>query len=259
MKFTKFQKHFFKIGICSAVFLSAWSSFAAFDIIMTKTHSTVASPEVLQIQKRLTDLDYFSYKATATYGNMTMQAIRTFQEINSLSADGRVGETTYNLLFSNDAKRNPIPSSVKIPFGPTATEAAAPFGKLSDWSSHIDVILANNTDYLLTDLYTGKQFNFQRTGGINHAKIEPTTTEDADIFLTLFDGTPNWSKRPVTVLIGDTEYAASLQGWLYGDDLLSDNGIKGSCDLYFENSKSEDGFTDEEHRKTVNRASGNQF
>lgn len=250
-------KHLFLSTLASlSIFTVAIGNLASFEIIMTQTHSTVATPEVLQIQQRLIDLNYFSYKTTATYGSMTMNSIMRFQEVNELSADGRVGESTYNLLFSNDAKRNPIPAQVQIPFGPTSNDPQADFGKLSDWSSHIDVILASGTDYQLTDLNTGKTFNFKRIGGINHARIEPSRAEDTTTFLSLFDEQPNWSKRPVTVLIGEVQYAASLQGWPYGDDQVSDNDMAGACDLYFENSRSESGFTDEEHRRNVNRASG---
>jgi len=229
----------------------------AFEIISVNSHSQTASIEVLQIQQRLHDLNYFNYKTTATYGRMSNASIQRFQEVNSLSADGRVGEETYHLLFSNEAKRNPIPVQVSIPFGPTASQPKSDYGQTSDWETHIDMILTEEEEYELTDMHSGKKIKIRRVGGKNHAKIEPASKRDHDIFLEIFGGAYNWSKRPVTILIGDTHYAASLQGYPYGEDKVDANEMTGSCDLYFSNSLSDtSGFIDEEHRNNISRASG---
>ena len=96
-----------------------------------------------------------------------------------------------------------------------------------------------------------------RTGGKHHAEMEPATAEDAAAFLTAFGGTPNWSKRPVLVLISAEQYAASLCGMPHGKDTITGDDVKGTCCLYFENSKSEVAdLVDEEHRVTVLKAAG---
>lgn len=229
----------------------------AFEIITVNSHSKTASIEVLQIQQRLHDLNYFNYKTTATYGRMSNASVQRFQEVNGLSPDGRVGEETYHQIFSNEAKRNPIPVQVNIPFGPTSSQPKSDYGQSSDWETHIDVILTEEEEYTVTDMHTGKTFKIRRVGGTNHAKIEPASKRDNDVFLEIFGGAYNWSKRPVTVFIGDTQYAASLQGNPYGEDVIDSNDMVGSCDLYFPNSSSDtSGFIDEEHRHNISRASG---
>lgn len=244
----------FFLGALSVVFAASASSF---DIITVNTHSKTASVEVLRLQYRLLELDYFSYKATGTYGRMSSNSIKRFQEVNNLSADGRAGEETYNLLFSNKALRNPIPINVSIPFGPTSSQAKADFGELQDWSSHVDIVFVADTTYQMTDLNTGTTLNIRRVGGTNHAKIVPETSADTEKFLQLFGGEFNWSKRPVTVHIAEKEYAASVQGMPYGTEKIDTNNMDGSCDLYFQNSLSDtSGLPDEEHRENVSRASG---
>lgn len=249
-------KRLFTYSIISLLILSMLNAFG-FEIITVETHSKTASVEVLRLQERLIELNYFSYKPTGTYGRLSSTSIQRFQEVNELSPDGRIGEESYNLLFSSQAKRNPIPVQVDIPFGPTSSEAKADFGIVDDWETHVDMIFEQNKAYTLTDLNTGTTFSIQRVGGKKHAKIAPVDAEDTNAFLKIFGGEYNWSKRPVTVMIGESQYAASLQGMPYGSEQVENNQMTGSCDLYFQNSVSDtSGLLDEEHRNNVSRASG---
>lgn len=57
------------------------------------------------IQKRLMELGYMdSDEPTEHFGSMTEHALEAFQRHNDLAADGICGESTYQLLLSDDAK-----------------------------------------------------------------------------------------------------------------------------------------------------------
>lgn len=218
------------------------------DIILTGSSGVI----VYKIQHRLLDLDYFSFKATGSYGSMTRAAVIRFQEVNAVMADGAIGQETMNLLFSNNAKRNPIDAQVKIPIGPTTSSAPEKFGTLADWFTQVNEALSVGSSFLITDMQTGTKFRMARTGGTNHADMKASSQDAQASFLEVFGGVANWSKRPVTVLIGGTEVAASLQGMPHGED--------GSVCLYFQNSTSDVfNLVDEEHRRIILRASGTNW
>ncbi len=59
--------------------------------------------DVDSLQRQLVDLGYMS-KTTGYYGDETVKAVKDFQERNSLSADGKTGEHTLDLIYSPEAK-----------------------------------------------------------------------------------------------------------------------------------------------------------
>lgn len=67
----------------------------------------VSGTDVEQLQSRLVELDYMK-KTTGYFGEETEAAIRDFQERNHLTVDGKVGEETREMLYSEDA----IPKSL---------------------------------------------------------------------------------------------------------------------------------------------------
>lgn len=60
---------------------------------------------VTQIQTLLKKLEYYEYEnITGYFGPVTQDAVKRFQSVNGLTADGVVGKGTYALLCSSDAK-----------------------------------------------------------------------------------------------------------------------------------------------------------
>ena len=55
--------------------------------------------EVLNLQARLKDLGYYSYKVTGYYGELTEYAVKLFQQYNGISATGTVGPKTNSVLY----------------------------------------------------------------------------------------------------------------------------------------------------------------
>jgi len=64
------------------------------------------SNEVVKIQTRLKELGYFSGTTTGYYGPVTVAAVKKFQQVNSLTADGKTGPYTVQRLFAENAKKN---------------------------------------------------------------------------------------------------------------------------------------------------------
>lgn len=62
------------------------------------------STEVSAIQQKLKDLGYFSGEVTTFYGEVTEEAVSTFQYVASLPVTGEVDQATYDLLFSEQAE-----------------------------------------------------------------------------------------------------------------------------------------------------------
>ncbi len=59
---------------------------------------------VYTVQERLRALGYYPYEPDAQFGAGTREAVLSFQRANGLKADGIVGEDTYRLLMSSEAK-----------------------------------------------------------------------------------------------------------------------------------------------------------
>jgi Putative peptidoglycan binding domain len=57
-------------------------------------------PEVLQIQQRLSELQFYSGPADGVFGGGTDSAVRAFQLSKQLTVDGRVGPGTWGALFN---------------------------------------------------------------------------------------------------------------------------------------------------------------
>lgn len=82
--------------------------------------------DVNGLQKRLANLGYYDGPVTGLYGQITQQAVKYFQQLNGLDEDGICGKTTYNAIFSKNAKtekearRAPAPTAKPTP-APTPT------------------------------------------------------------------------------------------------------------------------------------------
>ncbi len=60
--------------------------------------------EILKFQQRLYELGYLTSKPDGKYGNDTVMAVKHFQDINGLIADGYMGPATRDLLMSGNAQ-----------------------------------------------------------------------------------------------------------------------------------------------------------
>jgi len=213
--------------------------------------------DVVMVQMRLRDLGYISYRATGMFFGMTEKAVMDFQKSNDLGADGRLGELTYDKLFSMDVVRKPLSAEIPITSGPSLVGSPAEYGELADWFEVVDAAFAVGATATVKDFNSGISFDMKRTAGVNHAEVEPVDTVAYEEYIKSFGGKPNWEKRSVIVTVGSGSYAASLFGNQMGEDTVSDNTMDGHTCLFFSGSFSHVyGFSDKEHEKMVLRAAG---
>lgn len=64
--------------------------------------------QVLAYQKRLFNLGYLTTEPDGTFGRDTVAAVKLFQELNGLIADGHIGPMTRETLMSSDAQANAL-------------------------------------------------------------------------------------------------------------------------------------------------------
>lgn len=148
-----------------------------------------------------------------------------------------------------------------------------------DWWTEASVIFSRGTVAKVTDVYTGIQFNIERTMGDNHADCETLTVEDTEKMKQVFGGF-NWDKRPVIVTVNGRNIAASMagmphagsdavpafatannrsNGYGYGQnlDVIKGNGMNGHFDVHFLNSKRHVTPTvDNAHQENIKIAAG---
>ena len=80
--------------------------------------------DVLTMQNRLYELGFYSNALSGKFLGNTRRAVKSFQEHNALEADGIVGEKTWTLLFSDEARSAtddaaPTPEPTPVPYAIT--------------------------------------------------------------------------------------------------------------------------------------------
>jgi peptidoglycan hydrolase-like protein with peptidoglycan-binding domain len=213
--------------------------------------------EVYAIQRRLCELGYLNYRPTGKFSDMTTNAVFKFQQVNGIGADGQVGRSTSQALFSHDAKRNMANPQFKKRVGVGYTGEVNTKGVLSGWEVISQAYPVGSTA-TVRDYNTGKTFRMTRVGGNGCAQVKTETADDFDVYTEVFNG-ETWEHRTVLVSIGGTEYAASLFGMPTNHEVqaatdAAQTNMNGYTILYFNNSHTDvQGLADEEHTLAVLR------
>ncbi|MEX1377398.1 MAG: peptidoglycan-binding domain-containing protein [Eubacteriales bacterium] len=194
--------------------------------------------DVIMLQLRLRDLGYYNYKITNYFGSFTEQALIDFQKVNGLSRDGVLGDDTYSVVYSNDAKRKPVTAVVKpTPKPQYAGSSKIPKANLRDWFSYVLPRFSRGETVKVYDVKTGISYNMVRVGGSNHADVEPATAEDCAKLLATYGGEWSWERRPVVVRLDGEYIAASTNGYPHGYETVSGNDMTGQVCIHFLNSR----------------------
>ncbi|MBR4078704.1 MAG: peptidoglycan-binding protein, partial [Christensenellaceae bacterium] len=107
-------------GVADAETQEALFSEQANSFILEEGMENIA---VSQLQSKLRSLGYLNANATGYYGTSTASAVKNFQKQHDLDADGKVGISTWDKVFSSSAKKAPEPS--KAPEETKAPETEA--------------------------------------------------------------------------------------------------------------------------------------
>lgn len=190
---------------------------------------------VKQLQERLQELGYFGGTVGGNYGDITVAAVKNFQSVAGLEADGVAGVNTLKKLFSDDAPKKPVPTTPTN--GSSTTPATGTAVEADWWTSDISKIFARGTEATITDVSTGIAWKETRTGGTNHADVQPSTAADTAAMKKAV-GSWSWTRRAIFVTIDGVNYAASMNAMPHGSgDSIPDNNFNGHHCIHFTNSR----------------------
>ena len=150
----------------------------------------------------------------------------------SVEKDGNSGYMKRSDLAADD-KPEPTPD---IPEGSTAVPAKGTAKAMDWWTSSISSIFAVGTTAVVTDVETGIAWNEKRTGGTNHADVQPATAADTAAMKSAV-GSWSWDRRAIFVTINGVNYAASMNCMPHGSDSISSNNFDGHHCIHFTNSR----------------------
>jgi len=188
---------------------------------------------VERLQARLLELGYFSGTVAGNYLDLTKSAVAAFQKQVGLTADGIAGEATLNALFSENAPKAPEPEKKGPSTVPAATGTAV---EMDWWTSDIQSIFPRGATAKITDVNTGIAWQEVRTGGTNHADVQPATADDTAAMKAAV-GSWSWNRRPIFVTIKGVNYAASMNCMPHGSDTIDANNFSGHHCIHFTNSR----------------------
>lgn len=180
---------------------------------------------VRNMQLNLRKRGFLEASATGYYGELTVQAVKDFQKMAKLTVDGVAGPKTLEVLYSDAkisvtrAQKSGIKGSVKM----------------TAWSS-VQNVFKRGSKALVTDVRSGRQFYVRRYGGTLHADVEPLTADDTANMKKAYGGSWSWSRRAVWVTIGNTTYAASMNGMPHANGSISGNNFNGHFCIHFKDS-----------------------
>lgn len=127
-----------------------------------------------------------------------------------------------------------------------------------NWFDAVDSIFERNVVTRIIDVQTSTIFYVKRTGGYNHADIEPIDKENMLKFHGIYNNIWSWDRRPVWVEIKGIWIAASINGMPHGYSLVQNNGQNGHTCLHFLKSKTHGtNRVDESHQNAVSYALAN--
>ncbi len=235
----------------------------------------INNEDVKIIQYALKKEGVFTYDSiTSYYGNITKNAVITFQKRYGLTPDGIVGSKTIDkmenlgLLEGHD--------TLQVSRG----NVQRGYGAYLDWWSQVRHMLERNQTILtVQDLTTKLRFKVKVTAGSNHADVETLTLEDTKMMKNIWGGF-SWERRPVLVMFNGQTIAASMTamphagvedkpagkhvdnrsdgyGYGYNYDFVKGNDMSGHVDIHFKNStRHKDDKQDNKHQEAIKKAAG---
>lgn len=193
---------------------------------------------------------FYSGPISGSFLQQTKNSVMSFQHSVGLKSDGVAGNYTLSALYT--MLHPPDLDSIKPwPNGQHAY-SGIPVEKLQ-WSVAQNV-LKRGMDAVVVDVRSGYVFNIRRTGGSNHADVEPILPADTATFFKC-DGNFSWDRRPIWVIVNGRRLAASMNCMPHGYDTIPDNDMRGQFCIHFVNSRTHDtNRIDPQHQACIEEA-----
>ena len=162
------------------------------------------------------------------------------------------GKTMYMKVSDlSREKINTVPDN-----GSTVMPATGTAKKADWWESDIRSIFPVGKVVTITDVETGIAWQVKRSGGTNHADVQPLTKADTAAMKKVYGGKWSWDRRAVFVTIDGVNYAASINGMPHGSGNRGpDNDFDGHHCIHFTNSRTHGtNKKDADHQEAINKA-----
>ena len=142
------------------------------------------------------------------------------------------------------------------PGGSGSTEAVTGKVQMADWwTSNIQTVFKRGRTATVTDVETGISWTVMRSGGTNHADVQPLTAADTAKMKQAYGGSWSWNRRAIWVTIDGVTYAASMNGMPHGTGSITTNNFDGHHCIHFLNSRTHTGNRwDTAHQNAVQKA-----
>lgn len=246
------------------------------------------STYVSQLQTDLTRLGYSTFGVDGIFGNNTYSALLAFQKSQGIEADGIAGPVTksrvQSLLSSQVyiVKNGDTLSRIAAQYGTSAAAIMSKNGltstviypgqrltisksdssnrgsgrvELSDWWTVASKVFARGDVATVTDVATGISYQVLRSGGTNHADVQPLTAADTVKMKKIYGGAWSWSRRAIIVTIDGRSLAASQNGMPHGNQTIYNNNFPGHFCIHFLNSRTHGtNRVDAAHQAAIQRA-----
>lgn len=144
---------------------------------------------------------------------------------------------------------------VSVPSNPGNNAVAGKVQMADWWTSGIQKTFSRGTIATVTDVDTGLSWQVKRSGGTNHADVQPLTAADTAKMKQAYGGKWSWNRRAIWVTIDGVRYAASMNGMPHGSGSITTNNFDGHHCIHFLNSRTHTGNRwDTAHQSMVQKA-----
>ena len=207
---------------------------------------------VLLLIERLRELGYLETEPTY-FDDKVEEAVKWFQNTNSIDADGVVGPKTLRTLYSaaaisaGDSMKDNTDGDKPVKVEGDEIKVTIGSVKNVDWFSaegdkyynRRSGLLKDGAEFIITDVDTGISFRARRSGGYNHADFEPVTAFDTWQMYRIYNYEWSWKRHAIYVTLSDgTTLAGSMNGMPHGSEDIADaNNFNGHACVHFLNSR----------------------
>jgi len=191
---------------------------------------------VRKLQKALQKLNY-NVSADGTYGPLTVNAVKEFQRINGLTADGVAGARTQELLYSGNARpyeSNGSPSdSGSDDFGSISGPSGSEV-QLLHWFNEVKPNLKTGQNILAYEPQSGISFTLYVMSRGRHADVEPLTSADTAKMMRAWNNEITWTPKIVYIKLPDGRWSlAAMHNVAHGSQVIKDNDFDGQNCVHF--------------------------
>lgn len=231
-----FEKLFSSSAIAGSSGSSSSTSEKNEEETVTKLQSGDTGTAVKDMQKALQKLNY-NVSADGKYGPQTVSAVKSFQSINGLTADGVAGARTLELLYSGKAKAYESSGSSSSAGSSSLGSTKGPSGsevQLLHWFNEVKPKLKTGQNLLVYDPDTGISWTLYVMSRGRHADVEPLTKADTAAQLRAFGGVETWTPKIVYIQLPDGRWSlAAMHNVAHGSQVIKDNDFDGQNCVHF--------------------------